>query len=70
MAPARTAPDILARLHRDMAATLADPVVIAKLREQGGTLGATDPAAFTAQIAAEAARWQQVIAVAGIRAEG
>ena len=70
MAPARTAPDILARLHRDMAATLADPVVIAKLREQGGTLGATDPAAFTAQIAAEAARWQQVIAAAGIRAEG
>ena len=69
-APARTPPEVLARLERDAVATLANPETATKLREQGGTPGTVTPAAFAAEIAAEAMRWQRVIAAANIRMEG
>lgn len=70
MAPARTPPEILARLESASAAALREPDVVAKLREQGGIPGNGAPAQFVAQIAAESARWQRVIAAANIRIEG
>ena len=68
--PARTPSGILSQLEGACAAALADAEVAAKLREQGGTPGRGTPAQFAAQIAAESARWQRVIAAANIRMDG
>jgi tripartite-type tricarboxylate transporter receptor subunit TctC len=67
MAPARTPPDVLTRLRAAAAIVLADPAIQQRLREQGGTPGHADAAAFARQMAQESERWRQVIRAADIR---
>jgi len=69
-APKGTPKEILARLNKEMAATLADPIVLQQLK----TLS-TRPAPDTSskylvdQITTETARWRPIIDAAGIVAE-
>lgn len=69
-APKGTPKDILARLNKETAATLADPVVQQQLKTLS-TQAAPDTSAkyFVDQISKETARWRPVIESAGIVAE-
>jgi tripartite-type tricarboxylate transporter receptor subunit TctC len=61
LAPAKTPPDIIARMNAAMAKALRDPTVERSLREQGIAYELSAPPAFGAFIAAEVTRWAKVI---------
>ncbi|QPF85794.1 tripartite tricarboxylate transporter substrate binding protein [Bradyrhizobium genosp. L] len=61
VAPARTPPEIVAKLNRLATAAMADPVVKDKLAEQGLTLAADTPDQFRDFIAADIEKWAKVI---------
>jgi tripartite-type tricarboxylate transporter receptor subunit TctC len=67
VAPAGTPLDIVAPLHREIAAVVALPDVKERLATLGFESSATSPAA--AVIKAEATKWAKVVREAGIRAE-
>ena len=62
VAPAHTPPNIVMRLNADIVAILAEPEIRARLIEQGGVdpVGST-PAAFAATIAADIARYAELV---------
>jgi tripartite-type tricarboxylate transporter receptor subunit TctC len=64
--PARTPPDIIARLNQETVATLAEPEIRARLIEQGGVepVGST-PEAFAETIKADLARYADLVARTG-----
>jgi tripartite-type tricarboxylate transporter receptor subunit TctC len=69
IAPASTAGTVLAKIHKEVTAVLAEPEVVDKLKVQfmvpiGGT-----PEAFRAVLKAEHDRWAPIIAAAGMKAE-
>jgi tripartite-type tricarboxylate transporter receptor subunit TctC len=66
VAPAGTPPDIIARLNREVAAVLADASVRSALIEQGVEPEPGSPEALGARIAADIAKWHDVIVSAGI----
>jgi len=70
LAPARTDPAIIARLHQEVVATLKTPMIVQKLGTEGGNelLGST-PAEFAQQIKHDLALYQQLIREAGIKQE-
>ena len=65
-APAQTPPAMIDALDREAAAVLADPAVIAKLRELGATPQTRRPPELAKFVAAEIAKWNDVIKRAGI----
>ncbi len=69
LAPAKTPQSVVARLHKEIAAVLAEP----ETRERYATLGiepaANSPEQFSQQIRADLARWEKVVKQAGIRIE-
>ncbi len=69
LAPAKTPRPVLERLHKEIAAVLAEP----EIRERYATLGiepvGNSPEQFTQQIRADLARWEKVVRQAGIRIE-
>ena len=67
-APAKTPPEIVARLHRE-AAALASPTVSARFQELGITPIGNSPDEFRAFIASETQRWGTVARQANIRVE-
>ena len=67
-APAKTPPEIVARLHRE-AAALASPTVSARFQELGITPIGNSPDEFRAFVASETQRWGTVARQANIRAE-
>ncbi len=67
-APAKTPPEIVARLHRE-AAALASPTVSARFQELGITPLGNSPDEFRAFVASETQRWGTVARQANIRAE-
>jgi tripartite-type tricarboxylate transporter receptor subunit TctC len=63
--PAAMPAAIVARIHREVMATLALPDTQARFAEFGGTPGDMTPEAYTAFVAAEAARWAPVVRASG-----
>ena len=66
VAPAKTPPDIIARLNSITHEAMADPSVIQKLADQGLTMVPDTPDEFRAYIASEAEKWAKVIKDAGV----
>jgi tripartite-type tricarboxylate transporter receptor subunit TctC len=67
LAPAKTAPAIIDALHRASGAVLADPIVRARIAEQGADVVANSPAEFRAFIKDETDRLRGVIRGANIQ---
>lgn len=66
LAPAKTPPDIIARVNTVLRETLTNPEVAAKLEQQGVTATATTPETFDRMIEAEIKDWRDVGRQAGI----
>ncbi len=64
--PARTPPDIAAKMSSDTRAALADPTVKAKLEAQGMVVVGSTQAELAAHLQAEMDKWGPVIKAAGI----
>jgi tripartite-type tricarboxylate transporter receptor subunit TctC len=69
IAPAGTSAAVLAKVHREVAAVLADPAVAEKLKAQFMVPIAGTPEAFRATLKEEHDRWAPIIAAGGIKAE-
>jgi tripartite-type tricarboxylate transporter receptor subunit TctC len=68
-APAKTPPEIVAKLNSAFNAALADPQLQARLAEFGAVVMISTPAEFGKFIAAEIDKWGKVIKFANIKAE-
>jgi tripartite-type tricarboxylate transporter receptor subunit TctC len=69
IAPAGTPAPVLARIHKEVAAVLAEPEVAAKLAPQFMVPIASTPDEFRAVMKEEHDRWGPIIKAAGIKAE-
>ena len=69
VAPAKTPPAAVERLHSDIARVLAMPHVKKRIADMGGVTWDMTPAQFGAFIRAETEKWGVVVKQAGIRAE-
>jgi tripartite-type tricarboxylate transporter receptor subunit TctC len=69
VAPARTPPEIVARMSAAVDSALREPEVGGRLAEQGAVLGGGTPEAFAGFIAAQTTALEAVIRGANIRAE-
>jgi tripartite-type tricarboxylate transporter receptor subunit TctC len=67
--PARTPPDIVARLHADIAAALASAGLRETLLKGGAEIGGEPPDVFAAFVRAEHARWGELIAANKLKLE-
>jgi tripartite-type tricarboxylate transporter receptor subunit TctC len=68
-APAGTPPDIVARLHKEIATALRTPAMQERFSKSGARLVGNTPAEFAAQIRNERIRWGEIIKAAKITAE-
>ena len=68
-APARTPPEILARLGRDLARVLASPAMKEQMGKLGAEPGTLEARSFADFVKAESARWGKIIKRANIRLE-
>jgi tripartite-type tricarboxylate transporter receptor subunit TctC len=68
-APAKTPPEIVARLNKEINAVLAEPEVRKRLIELGGEPLIATPDDFGAMIKAETDKWEKVVKSAGIKIE-
>jgi len=66
--PAKTPPDIVAKIHADTVTALADPVLRGRLEELGIVVVGSTPAELAVFLKAEIDKWGPVIKEAGIRA--
>jgi len=66
LAPRGTPKDIVAKLHQEIAAAIADPVVRDKFSELGAEPAATTPEELARFIASEIVKWREIITKAGI----
>jgi tripartite-type tricarboxylate transporter receptor subunit TctC len=66
MAPAGTAPEIIARLNREIVAALRQPVIAERIANSGARAVGNSPDAFAGQIRAERAMWGEIIKAANI----
>ena len=66
LAPRGTPKPVIARLHEELAAAIADPVVREKFSELGAEPEATSPQELARFIAAEIVKWRGIITKAGI----
>ena len=66
-APAKTPPEIVARLHAETAKALASPEVREKLLAQGAEPIGSSPEEFHAYIRAEIDKWGKVVRASGLR---
>ena len=69
MAPARTPPELVARLNRDFLAVMAMDDVKADLAKLGLSVKTSLPEQLGALVKTDLARWRKVIKDAGITAE-
>jgi tripartite-type tricarboxylate transporter receptor subunit TctC len=67
-APRSTAPEIVNRINKEIAAALADTKILARITDQGGEALPSSPAEFANMIAADSEKWGKVIRAAGIKA--
>ena len=68
-APAKTPPEIVARLNTEIVRGVKTPDLSAALRKGGTEPSTLTPAQYTAFIQSEYAKWAKVIKAAGIKAE-
>jgi tripartite-type tricarboxylate transporter receptor subunit TctC len=68
-APAKTPPEIIAKLNHEINEVLADPEVRKRLVELGGEPLIAKPEDFGAMIQAETDKWQKVVKYADIKLE-
>jgi tripartite-type tricarboxylate transporter receptor subunit TctC len=68
-APAKTSPEIIAKLNREINTVMADPEVKKRLVELGGEPLMTKPEEFGAMIKAETEKWSKVVKYADIKIE-
>ena len=68
-APARTPPEIIARLHAETVKALASPDVREKLLAQGAEPVGSSPEEFRAYIRAEIEKWGKVVRASGLRVD-
>ncbi len=69
LAPARTAPELVARLNQDFAEVMNTEEVKAELARQGLLVRTSTPEQLGALIRSDIARWQKVVSTAGITAD-
>ncbi|MBC7781050.1 MAG: tripartite tricarboxylate transporter substrate binding protein [Proteobacteria bacterium] len=69
LAPARTDPGIITRLHRDVSGMLASADVKDRFAGQGLEPAANTPQQFAALIRSEIAKWSKVVKASGARAD-
>jgi tripartite-type tricarboxylate transporter receptor subunit TctC len=69
LVPARTDPQIINLLHREIVGILRAPAMHSRLVELGYEAVGNSPEEFAAQIKSEIATWARVIPAAGIRAQ-
>jgi tripartite-type tricarboxylate transporter receptor subunit TctC len=60
-APAGTPPEVMARLHAEVARAMASEEIRDGFARQGFIVEATTPADFAAFVAAETAKWAEVV---------
>jgi tripartite-type tricarboxylate transporter receptor subunit TctC len=65
--PAGLPPGLVAKVNTEIKAILADPDVIAKLRQLGADVRPTTPEGFKARVADDIAKWTKVVADAKIQ---
>jgi tripartite-type tricarboxylate transporter receptor subunit TctC len=68
-APAKTPPEILARLGRDLHKVLASPAVKEQMARMGAEPGTLDARSFAAFVQIESDRWGKIIREKGIKPE-
>jgi tripartite-type tricarboxylate transporter receptor subunit TctC len=68
-APAKTPPEIIAKLNQEINAVLADPDVKKRLTELGGEPLISKPEEFGAMMKAETEKWEKVVTSAGLKIE-
>lgn len=68
-APAKTPPEIIARLHKEAVKALAAPDVREKLTAQGAEAVGSTPEEFRAYISAEIDKWGKVVRASGARVD-
>jgi tripartite-type tricarboxylate transporter receptor subunit TctC len=68
--PAKTAPDVVARLHSDAIAVLAKPALQKRMQDLGSTTIGSTPEDLARYLQAEMAKWGPVIRNANIRLDG
>ena len=69
LAPAKTPPEIIARLHDAAVKALNVPAVRARLEEEGSSASPMAPSEFAKFIKSERERWGSVVRKAGLKAE-
>ena len=69
LAPARTAPALVARLNRDISEVLRMPAMHTTLLAQGATAAPSSPGEFSDYIASESAKMKRLIELTGMRAD-
>jgi tripartite-type tricarboxylate transporter receptor subunit TctC len=67
VAPAGTPRPVIERLNAEMVKALRDPVIAANLTKLGVTIIADTPEQFAAYMAAETAKWKQVVERSGVK---
>jgi tripartite-type tricarboxylate transporter receptor subunit TctC len=68
-APARTPPDVIAKLNKEINAVLGDPAIKQRMADLGSEPMIMSAAEFGAFEKAEAEKWGKVVKTAGIKAE-
>ena len=69
LGPAGMAPDLVTKIHADLAVALKDPVVLTALEKMGATPVGNSPRDFDAFMRAEAAKWEPVLKEANIKVQ-
>ena len=69
VAPARTPPEIVARLHADIVNAVQSPEGKAKMEEAGFRVTGTSPQEFARTIAADTVTWGKAVAATGFKAD-
>ena len=64
--PAGVSPSIIERLNREVAAVLAEPAIVERLRLLGNDPKPSSPDAFRARVAADVEKWSEVVEAAHI----
>ena len=67
--PAKTAPELVAKIRDDTIAALANPSVIQKFSEQGVEVATSTPTELAAYLIAETDKWGPIIREANIKPE-
>jgi tripartite-type tricarboxylate transporter receptor subunit TctC len=68
--PAKTAPAIVARLHSDTIAALAEPEIQKRMQDLGSIPVGSTPEELARYLQAEMAKWGPIIRDANIRLDG